>query len=225
MVGQMIRGIAQVVASEGFVLLPKYRLELDTRAAIEEIGVVSIIDGISDIQQLRPHSMEAMPPNTYSGNYGLGAFPLHTDLAHWHFPPRYLVLRCLNGAANTPTQLFDGNRVVDILGWRELTRAIAQPRRPLNGKRHLLRLLQENPDYGRMLRWDSIYLRPATKLGLEIFAEMKSMLAAASIIQLSLAHPGDTLIIDNWRMLHGRSTITTSQASRLVERMYLGALK
>jgi alpha-ketoglutarate-dependent taurine dioxygenase len=36
-----------------------------------------------------------------------------------------------------------------------------------------------------------------------------------------LSQPGDTLIIDNWRMLHGRSAVQQSEKDRLLERAYL----
>ncbi|TIW05266.1 MAG: TauD/TfdA family dioxygenase, partial [Mesorhizobium sp.] len=35
---------------------------------------------------------------------------------------------------------------------------------------------------------------------------------------------GDTLIIDNWRMLHARSPIITGTEDRAIERIYLERL-
>jgi alpha-ketoglutarate-dependent taurine dioxygenase len=39
-----------------------------------------------------------------------------------------------------------------------------------------------------------------------------------------LTSPGDTLWVDNWRMLHGRSAVTADQADRVIERAYFGEL-
>lgn len=50
------------------------------------------IDG--DVESLTVSTTAAKPKNTYGGNYGLGTLPLHTDLAHWHIPPRFFMLRC-----------------------------------------------------------------------------------------------------------------------------------
>nr|WP_281066390.1 TauD/TfdA family dioxygenase [Xanthobacter flavus] len=44
-------------------------------------------------------------------------------------------------------------------------------------------------------------------------------------MSIALAHPGDTLIIDNWRMLHARSPIPPGREDRSIQRVYLGALK
>nr|WP_292223483.1 TauD/TfdA family dioxygenase [Mesorhizobium sp.] len=41
---------------------------------------------------------------------------------------------------------------------------------------------------------------------------------------MSLAQTHDTLLIDNWRMLHARSPILPGRESRAIERVYLEAL-
>ncbi|MCK1658534.1 TauD/TfdA family dioxygenase [Bradyrhizobium sp. 151] len=40
----------------------------------------------------------------------------------------------------------------------------------------------------------------------------------------SLTSPGDTLVIDNWRMLHGRSAVAELCSDRIIERTYLRSL-
>ncbi|MCC6263340.1 MAG: TauD/TfdA family dioxygenase [Bryobacterales bacterium] len=39
--------------------------------------------------------------------------------------------------------------------------------------------------------------------------------------QIPLFRPGDTILIDNWQVLHGRSAIPVSCTGRRVERVYL----
>src|ERR1700756_5529428 len=51
------------------------------------------------------------PLNTYGGNYGLGDLPLHTDLAHWHRPPRYVLLRAIRGSTLVSTRVLHHERL------------------------------------------------------------------------------------------------------------------
>jgi len=36
-----------------------------------------------------------------------------------------------------------------------------------------------------------------------------------------LHEPGDTILIDNWQMLHGRSQVSAESTIRHIERVYL----
>jgi len=75
-----------------------------------------------------------------------------------------------------------------------------------------------------LLRWDDEYLRPASAAAAE---GMKSVVTALGSIRprlIALCEPGDTIIVDNWRMLHGRSAVAPEHAGRLIQRAYLEAL-
>ena len=45
------------------------------------------------------------------------------------------------------------------------------------------------------------------------------------LVLITLANPGDTLIIDNWRVLHGRSSVGEGDTDRMIERVYLSELQ
>jgi alpha-ketoglutarate-dependent taurine dioxygenase len=44
------------------------------------------------------------------------------------------------------------------------------------------------------------------------------------VFSCALARAGDTLLIDNWRMLHARSSIPLGREDRIIERVYLEGL-
>ena len=46
----------------------------------------------------------------------------------------------------------------------------------------------------------------------------------AQLIAFTLTNPGDTLIVDNWRFLHGRSCVPAVDVNRRIERVYLSEL-
>lgn len=176
-------------------------------------------DGL--VQTLLPRTEAA--PNSYSGIYGLGHFPFHSDLAHWRQPPRYLLLRCVTGYADIPTLLVDGHDLIDAITLDILARAIFKPRRPRDGSVSLLRLCESIEDTVR-IRWDEVFLKPASKIGEVADLRIREWLSTCKPTLLSLARPHDTLLIDNWRMLHARSPILPGRENREIQRIYLEEL-
>ena len=174
------------------------------------------------VQGLIPRASAA--PNTYSGIYGLDRFPFHTDLAHWRLPPRYLLLRCVRGYPDVPTLLIDGQAIIAAVSLDIMTRAIVKPRRPQGGAIPLMRLCEQF-EGGHRLRWDEVFLKPASRIGEAASQMVRNALSNGEAVPIALAHSGDTLVIDNWRMLHARSPIVAGSEKRLIERIYLGGLK
>jgi len=173
------------------------------------------------VQKLAPR--ENSTPNTYSGIYGLDCFPYHTDLAHRPTPPRYLMLRCIIGYSDVPTHLVDGLSLIEAVTSDLMSRAIFRPRRPQNGYLHLLPLYERSGEDAR-LRWDEVFLKPASRIGEIANLEVRKWLAASDPTQITLENGGDTLLIDNWRMLHGRASIPVGREDRRIERVYLERL-
>lgn len=220
----MSGGLRSMVSRQGFALLPKVERHYGVLEAFAQIGDVVAVGGEST-QQLRPKLREDAPCNIYSGNYGLGEFPLHSDLAHWYIPPRYFALHCVEGAEGVDTLLIDTALLSKALGRSVLRRTLAHPRRPLSGKLPVLRLLEEPENRGAFIRWDSLFIKPATDGSAQTFKAIHAFLAEAPVSRLSLLTPGDMLVIDNWRMLHGRSAVTSSGLNRHIVRAYFGSLK
>ena len=78
--------LRQIVSKHGYALVAQYQPELETVEAVSLLGSVLTLEGFSAVQELRPHAKSSAPPNTYSGSFGTGEFPMHTDLAHWAVP-------------------------------------------------------------------------------------------------------------------------------------------
>lgn len=217
--------LRQIVSEHGYALIAQHKPELETIDAISLLGSVLTLEGFSAVQELRPHARSSVPPNTYSGNFGTGEFPMHTDLAHWSVPPRYLALRCIRGASEVATSVFDGNVMIDDIGPTSLRRTLVQPRRPLRNGKQLLRLLDYVEGYNTgILRWDSIFLHPATADSEKTHSLVATYIRSVAAKEVILLTPGDTLIVDNWRMIHRRSTVPAGAADRHIDRVYLGEL-
>ena len=213
---------SEQVAAEGYAFLPQFRPELPSTMAFSLLGRIDFVEGIRAIQTLTPHKVSESTPNTYSGNFGTGEFPLHTDLAHWAIPPRYIALRCISGSASVGTMLLDSSALVKKVGNSRLRMALVQPRRPFRYGRQLLRLLErtESAEIERV-RWDSIFLKPTNAFAASVVIEVYDALVHSRQHQVVLREPGDTLLLDNWRLLHGRSPISENGYTRIVDRAYL----
>jgi hypothetical protein len=137
------------------------------------------------------------------------------------------MLRCVLGTVDISTQIVDGLDLVAAIGATRLARCLVRPRRPVAGELHLLPLLQENVagKAAPLLRWDSLYLVPINDYARSVFSQVKDWLCLAPVMRHALLMPGDTLLVDNWRVLHGRSAADDSAISREIHRVYLSSLK
>lgn len=212
------------VMRNGFAFMPEYQCGKSCAEIACNLGhVLSLGDG-EPVHRLVVKSTSEAPPNTYGGIYGENQFPLHTDLAHWEIPPRFLLLRCLKGFKEVHTLLVDSRQVLEHLGREFLGRALVKPRRPINHKIRLLRIFQSFAEQRDLFRWDEVFLKPSGTTGREAMSAVKNLLQILSPSVVLLLNPGDTLVVDNWRMLHGRSRVPRGCEPRCIERAYLGGL-
>lgn len=207
---------------DGYVFLPRHAKEDDATSVAAALGEPIAPWGGTVVQRLVPRQIST--PNTYSGLFGLGRFPFHTDLAHWRLPPRYLMLRCVKGYVDVPTLLLDGRSIVDAVTLDILRRSVVRPRRPRSGEMRLLRLWQSGIGGGDLLRWDEVFLKPASRIGAFAFGKVGEELESAIPMEVAMVDAGDTLVIDNWRMLHSRPPVAAGCEDRCLDRVYLGRL-
>ena len=214
----MLQAAKEQVATYGYALIERCRPDLDSVTIARALGGPRIPWDGGLVQTLTPRINA--PPNTYSGIYGLSSFPYHTDLAHWRRPPRYLLLRCLKGFHDVPTLLVDGHSILNAVTTDLLTRAIVKPRRPQHGAIPLMRLCEQVED-GHRFRWDEVFLKPASRTGHVGHEKVSKFLSDVTPRLISLSSQGDTLLLDNWRMLHARSPVAAGCQGRMIERIYL----
>ena len=215
----------QLVELQGYAFLPSFHPTLSPNAAASALGIPELVDGLRLVQELLPTKPDLTTPNTYSGNFGLDSFPLHTDLANWAKPPRYLMLRCAIGDPDIDTKVIDGLSLVESLGSSTLARCLARPRRPMKGALQLLPVWQRTTEaHKQLLRWDSVYLQPTNEYARAVFATITDWLSLSQPKTHVLLNKGDTLLLDNWRVLHGRSAVSNSTSSRKIHRLYLSSL-
>lgn len=223
--------IVREMESAGFLFLRAWNPQLTTEHAADRLGelldIQRLLPGsaVPSIQTLAPKPADDAPANQYSGTFGLGEFPLHSDLAHWAVPPRYFMLRCLRGLPSVSTQLLPVEAVAAAVGHRSIRKAVFLPRKRASGvpRCPLPMLFQRGGATG--VRWDSLFLRPFNRSASDVSLAMSGRRWGKALRSVALVHPGDTLIIDNWRMLHGRSSVDQCSTGRSIERAYLRSIE
>lgn len=215
--------VRQEIEERGYTLLKTHRANSSGEEIASELGKVLTLGKGSPVHQLRPTPKDNAAPNSYSGIFGLDVFPFHTDMAHWRHPPRFIMLRCLVGFEEVPTLLADGAEIVREADEGVLARALVQPRRPVKGRLPLLRIFQPCEGFG-IIRWDSKFIRPASRAGERGVEGFRAALGTVSKHSIALVERGDTIVIDNWRMLHARSPVPPTCEGRILERAYLEQL-
>lgn len=173
------------------------------------------------VDTLYPREEDKLKENTYSGLFGYNEFPFHTDLAHSSLPPRYLILRCINGCIDVQTRTLSLNKITERFNFNKLKKCITYPRkRVLDRKVTPLPIIFKS----NFIRWDSVFLKAANKHAGDFHQWMSEKKWDGSEISHTLLNKGDTLIIDNWTTLHSRSSVSKNNSSRIIERLYLSEI-
>lgn len=166
------------------------------------------------VEDLRIRPPEAATPRSLSGLHGLGEFPFHTDFAHYVMPPRYVLLRSATPANIRPTTL----QSLSAIPMSSSERRILQRR---------VWLVRGGPipfyapvlfGDGGYVRWDAACMTPCS-MSIDAFEAWTECLRAVQPVHFEW-DLNTVLIIDNWRVLHGRAGKTmNSDSDRLIERI------
>jgi hypothetical protein len=151
---------------------------------------------------LTPRQAHTAPPRSLSQRHSIGEFPLHVDTAHWLTPCRYVMLACISpGRANRPTLLLDVRRLP--LDARQVSLLRSTPLRVTNGRNSFFStvLSKTRP----FVRFDPGCMSAVTADGEDALAVLGRS-NWPSLVDAVSWEPGKVLIIDNWRLLHGRAS-------------------
>jgi hypothetical protein len=160
---------------------------------------------------IKPLGADDAHPRSLSARYGLDALPFHTELSHRTRPCRYLLLGCIDpGSPAAATMMLDWR----ALGFtsEELDLLEGTPVLVRSGRRSFYSTILAPG--GAFLRYDPGCLEAVNQRGRMAMALIEDRIATASP-QAHHWRQGDILIIDNWRVLHGRSPLDPGSGRRL----------
>ncbi len=171
--------------------------------------------GGSLCDMLLPTEADAARPRSLSKAHALGEFPLHNDTAHWLTPCRYVLLACVSpGRASRPTLLIDTRRLP--LSEHQSSLLHSTPLRVTNGRNSFFStiLSKARP----WVRFDPCCMTATTPDGVKALAVL-AMEKWPDFIENVQWKTGTVLVMDNWRMLHGRGHADCPDADRKLLRI------
>lgn len=148
-----------------------------------------------------------------SARFGTGELPMHVDGAHLLLPPRLLVLYCVANTEDRPTRLLPWDRLSAALpNSQRLQREVFCYR---SGRRSFL---------DSIASWDRAFIRfdpgcmaAATRGARGLLHDVEERLRSLSADEIHLA-AGSAIVIDNWRVLHGRG-LAQREGERMLFRL------
>lgn len=160
---------------------------------------------------IQPQAPGDAHPRSLSAQFGLGALPFHVELSHRPRPCRYLLLGCLDpGSPSAATMLLDWRTLG--LSSDELHFLESAPILVRTGRRSFYSTLL--PPNRAFLRYDPGCLEAVDERGRAALDLVQRRLGT-DVPEIHQWRCGDILIIDNWRVLHGRARSDQGAGRRL----------
>jgi alpha-ketoglutarate-dependent taurine dioxygenase len=211
--------IRETLNAKGWYVAPSHTsteadLRDQIRAQADNLGAIVPGRNRQLIERIVPQTTDAAPAGSLSSKYGLDSLPLHTDTAHWPIPCRYLVMACVDpGPVPTATTLFDSRSALlsqrDLQTCQQATFLIRNGRRSFYGS-----ILERNRPFIRIDPGCMVSLYPDGEIALQAFS-------ADNHKESLHRHDwkvGEIMIIDNWRVLHGRGNGQRTHSARTLLR-------
>ncbi len=201
--------LSQTIEKDGWVVIDEYSGDLLN--LMERICSKLKLDiSFHNYKKLIPKDKNEVEHFSLSSAYGLKEFPLHTDGAEYKTPPRFLVLRALS---DSPTETFiaDANSILNNKNVCNSKWSIKTKDGIVNTK-----IYEQHPKYNiEFIRFNRLSMKCDEGEKLDVYKAIDN-LNISSIIWTE----NKTIIIDNWRVLHGRQTIIEDDyEKRIIERL------
>lgn len=172
-----------------------------------------------DFRRISPQPLESATPNTLSSRYGTGAFPFHTDAAHWATPPAYVLLYC-----DSPGRGRRRTLVHDAWVWplsAEERCAVLEGVWRVAYRRPFLATAGVRASDSLHLRFDPGCMRPYGRRADAALDAIIYNLNRGRIMDFEW-QSGKLLVIDNRRCLHARSDAVEADGDRVMCRILVG---
>jgi len=155
------------------------------------------------VEPIAPRDTQQAHPSSLSATYGLDALPFHIDTSHWAVPCRYLILGCVDaGSQSVPTLLVDRRAVLNRAPDLKLARSAVFHIK--NGRNSFYSSIVGLDD--RFIRYDPGCMNPVSPDGEEALSLFSPSRTRTCQFEFHWS-PGDVLLVDNWKVLHGRAPV------------------
>lgn len=181
------------------------------RREAKEAGFEAVLNREGDPieSELTPTPAEKARPASLSAMVGLGAQPLHTDGAHLKEPPDFVVLWSKEPNATSTRVWVPLNTV---------TRSMRHGMFVVNTGRDTFFAPAIRSHFA--LRYDPGCMEPVDAAGRDL-ANLLQNPPDESVTEILWDTPGQVVVIDNRRSLHGRAAVADGDSARVLHRLAL----
>jgi len=191
------------LSDNGFVDLGVVN-NLDVLALARDLGrPVPSVAGGELVDKLGAPRLDGYSSREFATVYGDGPIPFHTDCPYQDPPPRYAILRLRSDAWSERATLFV-DFAAAILSPMARLLLEREPWYVDDGltPRRLTHVLRRDPESGRdILGWDANCMTPYFRRRASAATVIDEVMNTASVRAVQWL-PGQTVIFDNWRLLH-----------------------
>jgi hypothetical protein len=193
------KSILDTIRENGFYLIPRAsRNSLSLKQCQQLLQC-----NVTEAKKLYVTSISESRPNTLSARFGTELFPLHSDYSLSAIPARYVTL-VSPSARPTATLIYDTRPLLSVFGEQFLKRALYKSE---GSKRTFYSNLVSQVDGTYMFRYNEMTMIPQN----DEAKQVSSFLATCSEHSLKVNwQEYYAVIIDNWRVLHGRDNLNYS---------------
>lgn len=203
----------------GWVELGKVNSDRELKYLAKSIGSIERHPNGEEVYTLRPKSKLTANRNSFSGHYGLDAFPFHTDTAYKAKPVRFIILHA-PVESSSPTRILPFKKIIEQLSTYELS-ILSRAIFILNNKQSKYYTSFEFREDGKVgYKYDPICMKPVNNQAETIQRKVHQIMSIIEPIDI-FWFKGRTVLIDNWATLHGRASVINESNSRVLKRIYL----
>lgn len=203
--------IISALSIQGYAELSDVETTEQALCATEILGSLILLNGQA-VQELVPKEKDAAVSRSFSKRHGLRSFPLHTDTAFWAQPARFVVLFA-GKSSQTATRLLPLQLTSELMAKARTSNPVFL-RQTVNGPIYSPPWID---DIGCSTLYDPCCMQPANLAA----KEFESNILANSTNAIRFGWTGSrALVIDNWRVLHGRDDCCDN--NRVLYRFYRG---
>jgi alpha-ketoglutarate-dependent taurine dioxygenase len=189
-------------------------LSMTVRKIADELGVIIRGRRGADIERLESVSTDEARLPSLSAAYGNAEFPLHMDTAHQPVPCRYLVLGCVSANQTTAaTRLLDTAELAFTAD--EIDSLKTGIFLVKNGGHSFFAPILSSDR--RFFRWDPGCITAKDELARTALSIFERRLRLSKSVRHEW-QSGSVLVLDNWRMLHGRECCVREDTRRTLLR-------
>jgi len=179
------------------------------------------------VDHLIPLARSQAHLRSMSAVFGKGAFPFHTDLAHFSDPPRFVLIRAERVDGIARQTLLQDFRSLELT---QTTRQLLAhgPFFIRGGHRPFLCAIADRVPGSaeEIVRYDGCCMTPASSSARRAELALTQKMSEAEPVRIEW-YRGRTIVIDNWRVLHARAAtpLGSDSEARVLERVLVWASK